>query len=142
MIGTESNEISPSTHRILIADDEEPVRSVLITFLNKLGYRTKAVQNGFEALQEVQAGSFDLVISDYSMPLLNGIEFYDRMVRESPDLAEKFILITGTSFTKEVSTFVSTHRTPFLEKPFRLPELATMIDEAIGSPSKVPVGVS
>jgi CheY-like chemotaxis protein len=126
---------------ILIADDEEPVRSVLITFLSRLGYRTQAVSNGFEALREIGNGGIDLVISDYSMPLVNGLQLYDRMVEKTPELAEKFILITGTAFTLEVSRFVEHHRTPFLEKPFRLPELASMVEAAIGSPQKEHAGV-
>ncbi|MCA9427074.1 MAG: response regulator, partial [Candidatus Omnitrophica bacterium] len=100
-----ANDISTAPTKqpnVLIADDEEPVRSVLITFLTKLGYRTKAVENGYQALQEVQAGDVDLVISDYSMPILNGLELYDRMIQDSPNLADRFILITGTAFTSEV----------------------------------------
>ncbi len=127
--------------KVLIADDEEPVRSVLITFLNKLGYQTTAVENGQQALLEIQKGDVHLVISDYSMPILNGLEFYARMVVDSPELAEKFILITGTAFTPEVSRFVENHRTPFLEKPFRLPDLASMVEAAIGFPQKHPAGV-
>ena len=137
-----TGEFSKKRLNVLIADDEEPVRHVLVTFLSKLGYQTTAVRNGMEALHQVQEGGVDLVISDYSMPLLNGVEFYQKMVEGSPELAKKFILITGTSFTHEVSSFVQCHQTLFLEKPFRLPDLASMVEGAIGPPDAVPAAVS
>ncbi|MCA9450367.1 MAG: response regulator [Candidatus Omnitrophica bacterium] len=142
MVTTSTAETLDNRPNVLIADDEEPVRSVLITYLNRMGYRTTAVENGFQALEQIRAGGVDLVISDYSMPILNGLEFYDRMVLETPELADKFILITGTAFAADVRAFVRDHKTPFLEKPFRLPELASMVEKTYGQSIDQRVGVS
>lgn len=127
---------------VLIADDEEALRDVLTAFLSRLGYRTKAVVNGREALEEVRTGDFDLVISDYSMPLLNGLQLYDRLCEEAPAIADRFILITGTSFTTEVTRFIEEHNAHFLEKPFRLPDLQAMVEEVINTPLREAAGVN
>lgn len=140
--GEMQREGAPSERCVLIADDEEALRDVLTAFLSRLGYRTKAVVNGREALEEVRSGDFDLIISDYSMPLLNGLQLYDRMCEETPAFADRFILITGTSFTSEVTRFIEEHNAHFLEKPFRLPDLQAMVEEVINTPLREAAGVN
>lgn len=141
--GVESGRSEIGAERcVLIADDEEALRDVLTAFLSRLGYRTKAVVNGREALEEVRSGDFDLIISDYSMPLLNGLQLYDRLCEEAPRIADRFILITGTSFTSEVSKFIEEHNAHFLEKPFRLPDLQAMVEEVINTPLRETAGVN
>jgi len=142
MVEKNSKETQSNGPTVLIADDEEAVRQVVVTFLDRLGYRTVAAKDGLEALHEIESGDVDLIISDYSMPNLNGLEFFDRLSERSPDLTGRFILITGTMFTEEVSQFVRTHDAPFLEKPFRLGDLMSVVERTLGEAKKQPAAVS
>jgi CheY-like chemotaxis protein len=62
----------PQEFQILIVDDEKVQREMLAGFLNKLGYRTVAAEDGAGALERYSSGSFDLVLTDFRMPGMDG----------------------------------------------------------------------
>lgn len=70
--------------RILVAEDDRISRTVLLRSLERLGYECEAAENGMEALVKLDAGDFDMVISDWMMPALDGLELC-RQVRARAD---------------------------------------------------------
>lgn len=79
--------------KILIADDDDELRSLLSMKLSKLGHQIIEVGNGEELLGELENGEPDLILSDLQMPLLTGIEALKRLRRT--DWTVPFILMTG-----------------------------------------------
>jgi DNA-binding NtrC family response regulator len=71
--------------RILIADDEEVVRTNIREFLESNGYSVKCAADGREAMERVRAEDFALVITDIRMPEMDGIELLKRIVNEHPE---------------------------------------------------------
>ena len=126
---------------VLIVDDEEAVQQVVVTTLNRMGYRTVTADNGLEALEMLQQEPVDLIISDYSMPVVDGLELHIRLKEHSPHLEDRFILITGTLFAPEVSRFIRDNETLFLEKPFRLTDLVNLVEQALENPPKASVAI-
>lgn len=62
-------------HRILLVDDDEGIRRDYTKVLRRQGLTTETASNGKEAAERVKAGSFDVIVSDISMPEMTGIEF-------------------------------------------------------------------
>jgi two-component system response regulator AtoC len=112
----------PLPKRILVVDDEAPVRAICARMLTPLGYVVETIENADRAIVRFKEQPFDLVITDYSMPgELNGLTF-GRAVREhSPHT--RIILMTAFP---AVDTAVATLRMgafDYLVKPFDQKEL-------------------
>lgn len=115
---------SPSHHRtVLVAEDQDDVREVIVAHLEALGYRCVAASNGSLALDLLAGGNIDILLVDYAMPGLSGIEVI-RAARETrPGLA--VVLTTGYAQGEVLRDRLE--RVTLLKKPFRTEELAVSI---------------
>ncbi len=128
--------------RILIVEDEDAFRGLLQEALEEEGREIVAVGDGQEALEALAAGaSFDAVISDMRMPRLNGMELHERVKERWPDLAGKFVFITGDVMDADVRAYLEGCGVPYLPKPFGLDELAAALATVTDSPEAVPGAV-
>lgn len=86
-----------ATGRILLVEDEDSVRTMLLTMLERLGYEAKACETGLEALDMLREnpGLFDLVLTDHNMPKMTGLELAQQIVYDFPQMP--FILLSGYS---------------------------------------------
>src|SRR5262249_29510833 len=71
--------------RVLIADDEESIRHVLLTLLQERGYQVRAVSDGEEALREVSTRDYDALVTDVRMPKMNGLDLVRAAQAASPE---------------------------------------------------------
>lgn len=81
--------------RILIADDDEVTRRVLASLLTRLGHEVTGTADGFEALERLKRESFRVVISDWMMPGMDGLELTRRIRAGGPPLYTYVILLTA-----------------------------------------------
>src|SRR6188474_1945650 len=72
--------------RILVVDDEKPVREAMALLLKQEGYRVVVAECGHTAVSAIEAFTFDLVIVDIFMPGMNGIETIDILRQDAPDV--------------------------------------------------------
>jgi two-component system cell cycle sensor histidine kinase/response regulator CckA len=79
--------------RILVVDDEEPVRNFVDRVLRDAGYETVLAGSGNDALKAAEAGPFDLLVTDVMMPQMNGDEVARRLRLIDPQL--KVLYLTG-----------------------------------------------
>jgi DNA-binding NtrC family response regulator len=84
-----------------------------------------------EALACLLEGSFDLVLCDLMMPELNGMDLFDRLSGERPDMNNRFIVITGGAFTERARGFLRQTRLPTIAKPFARRELMAAIQATL-----------
>jgi two-component system, cell cycle response regulator CpdR len=106
--------------RILLAEDEEAMRSYLARALENAGYEVVAVDRGTAAIPYLQSEHFDLLLSDIVMPEMDGIELAQRCSEISP--ATKVMFITGFAAV----TLKANREAPqarVLSKPFHLRDL-------------------
>jgi PAS domain S-box-containing protein len=116
--------------RILIIEDEQPVATVLTRLLSGDGHRVSVAGEGTEALARLQAEPFDLVITDFKMPGMSGLEFYRALAAAHPRLARGVIFTTGDVFSAETRRFFAEVGAPVLYKPFTLEQArATIYDK-------------
>jgi len=116
-------------NRILIVDDEDTVRSVLLRHLQDQGSECVASPNALDALNIMKDQQFSLVISDVMMPGMSGMEFLRQAKKHNPETA--FIMITGLM---DINTAVDSLRIgacDFITKPFELPAIRRAVDRAL-----------
>ncbi len=118
---------------ILIVDDEDIVVATLTELLTEIGYRVVSVSNGKRAVDVFSADpdGFDAVMLDLSMPEMDGKECFIRLREIDPGV--KAILVTGFSKDGRVQELLDLGVKGFLQKPFRLKELAAVLADLIDS---------
>ena len=116
--------ISPDSLRILLAEDDEPMRTYLTRALENAGYAVTGVACGTEAVPLLSEG-FDLLLSDIVMPEMDGIELAQRCSEISP--GTKVMFITGFAAV----TLKASREQPqakVLSKPFHLKDLVMEVE--------------
>ncbi|RKX25466.1 MAG: hypothetical protein DRP47_09780 [Candidatus Zixiibacteriota bacterium] len=111
---------------ILVVDDDNNLRELLIDTLEGIGYPAEAAVDGIEALEKLRKTPYDLMISDIKMPGIDGIRLLHKTRRYYPDMP--VILITGYA-TPEIMGRASPDG--FLAKPFRISAMEQLIEEAL-----------
>lgn len=119
--------------RILIADDDQNLLTMLVPHLEYQGHTVLLAVNGQEFLTKITAMPMDFIISDINMPIFDGIELYKK-TRELPGYAAApFILWSGIEPEKGRVAAVEDPKFRFLKKPFSLAVLQSAIDELSGN---------
>jgi sigma-B regulation protein RsbU (phosphoserine phosphatase) len=113
--------------RILIADDELASRRLLQHALTRVGYQVTTVDSGEEALRRLRAEPYDLLVLDFEMPDLNGIQVC-AAIRSDPQTAQlPVIVLTGHSGEAEEIGCLQAGANDFVTKPVSVPALAVRI---------------
>ncbi len=116
---------TPHSSRVLIVEDEIVLRRLLQEILcTRLGCRVELANNGLEALEALEHGRFAMVLSDIRMPIMSGTELYERMCTLHPELARRFIFITGHASERKLQGEISKWNVPVIAKPFTFSRLA------------------
>ncbi len=116
---------------ILVLDDEKAIAEMLAEMLGLLGYRTRVCHNATQALERIKQEEFDLVISDFRMPGINGEQFYGLAVQQKPSLSRRIIFLTGDMVNEETLKFLQSVGNPHLAKPFELGKVRKIVAETI-----------
>jgi two-component system NtrC family sensor kinase len=106
--------------RILVADDETPIREALSRFLEKSGHVVVAVDSGSGALAAARDQVFDAILLDIRMPDISGQEVFEQWQRERPELARRVVFLSGDIVGTDLQHFLSGSGQPFIAKPFDL----------------------
>ncbi|MFQ5673631.1 MAG: sigma-54-dependent transcriptional regulator [Nitrospinales bacterium] len=117
-----------SAANILIVDDEEGIRFFLSETIAKEGYRYKTASNGEEAFRLLERERFDLVILDYNMPGLNGIQTFTKIKETHPEIVG--ILITAYGNKKLAIEAMRVGLFDYFTKPFDIEEIRIVMRRA------------
>lgn len=112
---------------ILIADDEAPIRDLLAQFFDDAGYRTFVATHGAEALALVKTESIDLVITDFMMPIMDGIELCRQLKARGPIAV---ILMSAADLPRLRAAGADA----FIAKPFDLDALEAQVQGLLALP--------
>ena len=117
--------------RILIAEDEEPVRALVTRALAEEGHSVVAAVDGIEALDMIQRedGTFDLLLADIKMPGMDGIALALAVARDYPKLP--ILLMTGYADQRERAFGLEALITDVIAKPFALAEIKFAMASAV-----------
>ncbi|MGL5009743.1 MAG: PP2C family protein-serine/threonine phosphatase, partial [Paracoccaceae bacterium] len=109
--------------RALVVDDSRAQRRVLALQLQRWGFAVTEAASGVEALALWDQAPFDVVISDWMMPGMTGVEFCREMRTRQTEAYSYFILLTSKSETAEITRGLEAGADDFLTKPFNSDEL-------------------
>jgi DNA-binding NtrC family response regulator len=119
-------------NRILIADDEEALRVVMVTELEGEGYFVRQAADGQEAINILNQESFDLILLDIKMPNVDGFEVLRFVKKQSPQT--KVIVLTGFADLKNAIESKKLGAEDFVSKPYDLVDLLTTVERVLGTP--------
>ena len=128
---------APASARVLVLDDEQSIAELLAEMLDALGHQPTVCLTPRAALEMLQTRPFDLVLSDFRMPGMNGEEFYLALSKITPALAQRVIFLTGDVVNEETQLFLASTGNPHLEKPFQLTRLEAVIAEVLSAQPSV-----
>jgi DNA-binding NtrC family response regulator len=114
---------------ILIAEDEKTQRDLLEGFLRKEGFSVEAVGNGREALGKLEGDPFDVVLLDYKMPELDGLQTLKEIRRLYPDLP--VVMMTAYGTVETAVACMKQGALDYLTKPIDLDELLLILQKVI-----------
>jgi two-component system response regulator AtoC len=113
---------------ILIADDEPSIRHVLTLYLAEKGYEVRAVSDGAEALQELAARNYDVVISDVRMPKVDGLSLLRQALAKLPELT--FVVMSAYGSQDVALEAVASGAYDYVQKPFKPEEVVLVLKKA------------
>jgi CheY-like chemotaxis protein len=111
---------------VLLVDDEKPIRSALRKIFESGGLTVREAGSGRDALDALaDDGNIDAVVSDFMMPELDGIDFYDALVTRSPHLRNRVVFLTGAARDPAVHQSLEERGLPLISK---LEDLSIVLD--------------
>jgi len=129
---SDSSTPPPSTNEIdiksiLLVDDDTELADTLKDLLESRNFVVAVQPNGAAALREVQAIDYDVIVCDMLMPKMAGDMFYLAVSKIKPELAARFVFITGHADNPKVEEFFKSIDALVLFKPVLMEELVEMI---------------
>ncbi len=113
--------------RVLIVDDDPDIRDVVAAMLEAVGLAVVAVESGEDAIDRVAREAFDLLLLDWNLPRMTGIDLC-RAVRRQPGLASLPVLfLTANASSQDMVEAFASGGDDYVVKPFRAPELGARI---------------
>jgi two-component system NtrC family sensor kinase len=116
---------------ILVVDDEPQVGRAVTLALRGAGFQVTTADGAHQALDLLERRPVDLVLSDLSMPGLDGIGFWRAVSERHPHLAERVIFASGDTSSGQTLRFLQSHGCAYIEKPFGPDELLHAIRQVL-----------
>ena len=117
--------------RVLVVDDEPLVAGLLVDLLEGDGHRVEVAADGRAALAAVSKRGFDVIISDFKMPGLDGAGLYEGLARQDPRLRERLVFISGDTLTPDTRRFLVSTGAPIVDKPFDAAQVRRVVQSVL-----------
>ncbi len=123
-----AQQLNGARQKILVVDDDCSLRELLAYYLEGVGFEVRTAPDGRAGLNALDGCHFDLILTDYRMPAMTGIEMA-ALIRKS-DTVTPIILITGDFYELDPEIVAQAGITRMLQKPLKLNELLTCVQAA------------
>lgn len=118
---------APPDTRVMVVDDDLECRNVIGRMLRGAGFEIATAASAEEAFDRLRELTCDLIVLDWNLPGMTGIDFCKRLRRERPFGHVPVLFLTALSSRADVKEAFSAGADDFLSKPFRAPELAARV---------------
>ena len=129
VIGLDSNQ---PTYRILIAEDKNTNRLLLVKLLTSLGFAVKETENGKQAVEVWQTWEPHLILMDMRMPVMNGYEATTKIRSNLKSKKTIIVALTASAFEEDKQLILSAGCDDFVRKPFQETQLLMIISKHLG----------
>jgi two-component system NtrC family sensor kinase len=116
---------------VLVVDDEERLRAILIEVLRALGHRVDSAATGARAIERLGAGEYDLVMLDLRLPDVDGRGVWQWIGEHRPAMRRRVVFTTGDTMSADTQQFLQTTGRPFLTKPLTIERVRVVVDETL-----------
>lgn len=116
-------------YSILIIDDEKSQREILSGFLSKKGYEVYTAESGPAGLKLIRDKTIDIILSDFKMPEMTGIEILEEVLLINPDIS--FVIITAYGTVENAVKAMRLGAVDYISKPVNLDELEILLARII-----------
>jgi len=120
------------TYRILVVDDDEINRRLLIELLYPFGFALKEAENGQDAVHEFEEWDPNLILMDMRMPVMDGYEATQKIKSSTKGQAVAIVAVTASTLEEERAVVLSTGCDDFLRKPFLEGQIYDMLEKHLG----------
>jgi len=122
---------APGPLTILVVDDEADLAGVMRDALALAGHTADTAVTAAAAFERLRERRYDLVLSDLRMPDMDGPRFHQEVQRLHPELARRFVFVTGDTLSPSTAAFIRSIGAPVLAKPFELEELVRAVSHPL-----------
>jgi signal transduction histidine kinase/CheY-like chemotaxis protein len=136
----EEAEVSPRRRKALVVDDEESNAALVRRVLAAAGYDVESTTLSRRALVMIERTAYDAVICDVKMPELSGQELYGRVCQIRPEMARRFVFVTGDIDGEDTRQFLDQSKCTYFMKPFNLERLTAAVDMLTGARTTDSIG--
>ena len=125
--------VSARRARILVVDDEDFVRSLIVDVLANLGHQVEAASNGAAALRRCEQMRYDLIVSDLRMPKMDGAALFQALRDKYGPVMPRMIFVTGQAHSLDFAGFLGIAGVPVLAKPFTVDRLQKTVSRTLST---------
>jgi DNA-binding response OmpR family regulator len=119
--------------RILVAEDEDSVRSLVVRALELHDHDATGVADGAAALEALAGDAYDLLLTDIVMPIMDGIALALKASRDYPDM--RILMMTGYAEEKRRAHNLDILSHEVISKPFSIDELIAAVNQTLTDPA-------
>jgi len=116
---------------VLVVDDEEWIRELTQALLEQDGYTVETAGGGEGALEALRRKNFDVIVTDWKMPGLNGLQLYERIATANPAAARRVLFMSGDLINDAFTDFLNRHGKTCLPKPFQIDEFRAVVAKVL-----------
>ncbi len=118
--------------KVLVVDDERDICRMISNILKEEGYKVDKAYDGEQAIKRVKKKDYNLMLLDYKLPDIDGINVLKEIRRIKPSLKVIMISAYGSPSIKSMAKKLGAYR--FLDKPFDLNRLVKIVKDALANP--------
>jgi DNA-binding response OmpR family regulator len=115
--------------RVLVVDDEEPIRILIQRLLSKHGFSVDTAPDGAAAIDKLAQADFDAVVLDLMMPRVDGFTVLRHLIASNPELVSRTVV--ATAYPRDVANRQLTEVCQVIIKPFDTGELVEAVEECV-----------
>jgi response regulator RpfG family c-di-GMP phosphodiesterase len=126
------SKVAPDKFRVLVVDDESPIRGLCKQLLEVEGAQVDSADSGTQGLEMAVGGDYDLVLLDVTMPDINGVEVLTQLrQQQAKGTNQKVLMFSGHSNLEEMSELLARGADDFLTKPFSVAQLLARVQNLL-----------
>jgi len=122
---------TPTGKTVLVIDDEQWILDLAGELLRTEGHAVETASSGQQALELMSQQKFDVLVSDWKMPGLNGIRLHEHLLATNPESAKRMLFMTGDVVSDTFQAFLSEHHLSCLSKPFAISEFRAAVTRMV-----------
>ncbi|SEJ55444.1 PAS domain S-box-containing protein [Cyclobacterium xiamenense] len=134
---SQSKETKPGTflgRKALLVEDNEMNRFIAMQSLDFMGFQTTEAENGKKAIEHIKNKTFDLILMDIQMPVMDGVEA-TAYIRRQLNVTTPILALTANAFRHDIDLYLHTGMNDFITKPYDEQDFFRKIEQVLRKPT-------